>query len=756
MPLLSSEQSWLVGNSNTTGDLPVALTAEIAVPVAQALLGRLLDSLVILPEEYDELAPAERSELAQIVGTDALLAKLVQRHLLTAFQAEEIRKGETDDLILGHYRLLDVLGQGGMGTVYRAEHIHLRRQVALKVMGRTIEANRRLLHRFYAEARAVARLQHPHIVTCLDAGRAASLRAKAQPRDYFVMELIPGSDLHALISEKGPLSPHRCCDLFRQIAEALSEAHRHGLVHRDIKPGNILITPDWQAKVLDFGLARLPHRNVTEPGTLLGTVGYMAPEQARDPSGVDARADLWSLGATMYWALTAREPYPETGNPIHDLHNRFTTTPIPVRQVRPEVPPEVSDLVTRLMDPDPDRRYPSARTLAAALTGFTLWLPATSAAVDQARPSDRDRVLLIDDDPALRRFMVNLLKARYEVREAPDGEAALSELAQYTPDLVVMDVNLPGLSGADLLDRVRAATPDHDRVKILLISGAVPSEALGGLAVGGADDFLMKPFNPTEFQSRVRSLLLRRPAKVGGGATLATLRIPAGMIHRGVTETPPARPGHAATTVSAESLSFVVSRLLVESGLVNEGHWTRAVQYVRALAAAASSEGEYARLKDPDYSDLLAAVAPIYDIGQLMVPRNVLMKPDRLDMDELSVLQTHTTQGSEVLLAVAGKFAADLPSLPLAAEVVRSHHERWDGTGYPDQLVGAEIPLSARVVAIVAVYEALRSRRPHRPPLSHARAVKIITTESGGQFDPVLLSAFAVATAKFDQIHQGA
>src|SRR5438874_11052406 len=174
------------------------------------------------------------------------------------------------------------------------------------------------------------------------------------------MEFIPGQDLYGLIREKGPITPHRTCDLFRQIADALSEAHRHGLVHRDIKPSNVLVTPDWQAKVLDFGLARLPHRTVTEPGTLLGTVGYMAPEQARDPSGVDARADLWSLGATMYWALTGREPYPETGNAVQDLHRRFTTTPAPVRRVRPDVPPEVSDLVTRLMDSEPEMRFPSA------------------------------------------------------------------------------------------------------------------------------------------------------------------------------------------------------------------------------------------------------------------------------------------------------------------------------------------------------------------------------------------------------------
>jgi response regulator RpfG family c-di-GMP phosphodiesterase len=216
------------------------------------------------------------------------------------------------------------------------------------------------------------------------------------------------------------------------------------------------------------------------------------------------------------------------------------------------------------------------------------------------------------------------------------------------------------------------------------------------------------------------------------------------------TPPPPARPAAA-----AEALSYTGSRLLTETNLAPDGHWSRVGRYVRAVASAAAGDGEYARLKDTNYVDLLAAVAPCYDIGLLAVPRNVLMKPDKLDEDELSVVQTHTTAGSEVLMAVAGRFAADVPSLPLAAEVARSHHERWDGSGYPDGLAGAEIPLSARVVALCAVYEALRSRRPHRPPLSHARTVKVITSDCPGQFDPVLLVAFAAAAPRFEQIHQG-
>jgi response regulator RpfG family c-di-GMP phosphodiesterase len=723
---------------------------EVEVSPAYTLLSWLLESQLVLPEEWDEVPAGERDELARLTGVDALIARLAHRHLLTPFQADAVRDGNAGDLVLGHYRLLDVLGQGGMGTVYRAEHLQLRRQVALKVMARAVEGNQRLLNRFYAEARAVARLQHPNIVTCFDAGRVLRSGPGGAARDYFVMEFIPGQDLYALVREKGPVSPHRACDLFRQVADALAEAHRHGLVHRDLKPANILITPDWQAKVLDFGLARLPNRNVTEAGTLLGTVGYMAPEQARDPHGVDARADLWSLGATLYWALTGREPYPETGNPVRDLHRRFSTTPDPVRQVRPEVPAEVSDLVARLMETDPDQRFPSARTVAAALAGFTLWLPSvTIAAEDIRQPGTKERVLVVDDEPSLRRWMTVLLKGQYEVREAEDAEGALADLAKNPPDVVVADVNLPGLSGTELVEKIRQAIPDPDRVKILLVSGALPAEALGGLAVSGADDFLSKPFSSSDFLSRVRSLLLRRNSR-GSSSANGTVRL------SGAIGQPPERTAAGPKpSASAEALSYTISRLLVETNLVSEGHWGRVTKYVRAVCGAAPETGEYARLKDPAYLDLLAAVAPIYDVGLLAVPRNVLMKPDKLDQDERSVVQTHTTAGAEVLLTVAGKFGADVPSLGLAAEVARGHHERWDGTGYPDLLSGTEIPLSARVVAVAAVYEALRSRRPHRPPLSHARAVKMITTECPGQFDPAILAAFAAAAPRFDHIHQG-
>ncbi len=714
-------------------------TMEAALPPAQSLLARLLSLQVLLPEEWEEIPPDHRGSLTRIVLVEGLLAKLLALHLLTRFQVDTIRKGGAEDLILGNYRLLDVLGQGGMGTVYRAEHILLRRQVALKVMTRSVDVSSRLIHRFYGEARAVARLQHPHIVTCFDAGRHT--RLGSQVRDYFVMELISGQDLFTLVRDNGPMPALRACELFRQVADALGEAHRHGLVHRDIKPSNVLITPDGQAKVLDFGLARLPSQQMTEPGVVLGTIGYMAPEQASDPRAVDCRADLFSLGATLYWVLTGCDPYPETGNPVQDLHRRFTTVPLPVRRVRPEVPVEVSDLVSRLMEPAPEMRFSSARLVSAALTGFTLWLPhGTTTVVSASRHSDpgRRRVLLVEEDPSVRSLMCSLLQDQYDVCEVEDGEAALAEMMRAPPDLAVIEVELPGMSGPELVEKARAAGLESDRMKVFLTSGDLPAEALGGLSVASADDFISKPFSSVEFLSRVRALIMRRSSRAGDSAPAVT---------------PP--PVGTPRPVAVEALSLTVSRLLAETQLAAEGQWQRLALYVRTLCRALPDVGQYRQLKDDRYVEILAAVAPMCDIGLLGVPRQTLLKPGCLDATERRVVQTHCSIGAEVLIGVAQTSGGEVLGLDVAAEVARSHHERWDGTGYPDGLVGEEIPLAARVVALAGVYEALRSRRPHRPPLSHAQTVKLIATESEGEFDPTVVAAFTSVAARFEQIHQG-
>ncbi|WP_439631773.1 protein kinase domain-containing protein [Gemmata sp.] len=716
-----------------------------------SLLNDLLDRLIVLPEEWEELDAGVRAEVATAPTQPAALDRLVALHLLTPFQADTLRDGSIASLTLGQYRVLGLLGRGGMGVVYRAEHVHLRRDVAVKVFVNSADTCPRLLRRFHAEARAAARLHHPNLVACLDAGRTRP-DPGGTVRDYYVMELVNGQDLDGFVRSRGPLPVNRACDLFRQVSEGLAEAHRHGLIHRDIKPPNIVVTPDWRAKLLDFGLALHPYRQLTEPGTVLGTIGYMAPEQARDPHAVDARADLFSLGASMYWALTGRDPFPETGHLLRDLQTRLTAPPPNVQQVRPELPEELCTLVNRMLSTDPDARPPSARVVGISLAGLSRWVPQAterppSATAAPARPS----VVIVEDDAALRKLLRLYLGDEYAVAEASDGEALREILQRQHADLVILDVNLPGVTGDKLIDSIRTTDTDR-RPLILLMSGVIPPEALGGLMEAGADDFLAKPFSRAEFRSRVRGLLGRRAGSEPAQAAALTMRV--GMADLTRTPAPPGLPPQNGAHSAVQALTGLCAQMFREILSLGPAHSERMGRYVRALAGAVPDRGEYSRLKDERFVGLLETVAPLHDLGMVAVPYNILNKPAALDDHERMVVQTHPVMGAEWVTATAEKCPSDLSALALAAEVIRSHHERWDGAGYPDGLAGDAAPLAARVVGLVSVYDALRSRRPYRPALSHARVVRMMTTESAGQFDPTLLAALASAAARFEKIYQ--
>ncbi|CAN5294701.1 hypothetical protein BH11PLA2_BH11PLA2_28690 [soil metagenome] len=725
------------------------------------LLSRLLDQWIVLPEEWEETPPEVRAELVTSPAPSPLLDLLHSARLLTKFQVEAIRQGMENDLIIGHYRLLELIGAGGMGSVYRAEHLHLRRQVAIKIMSRTVDTNQRLVHRFYSEARAVARMQHPHIVTCLDAGLHA--RAGALSRDYYVMELIPGNDLLETVRLNGPISPKRVCELFRQVSEALAEAHRFGLVHRDIKPSNIQITPDWQAKLLDFGLALQPQQRMTVPGTLLGTVGYMAPEQIQSPQLVDARADLFSLGATMFWALTGREPYPETGHMLNDLNLRLKASAVDVRRVKAEIPTELAELIANLTNPDPEKRIASASIIAVTLAGFSRWHSATDCSSDMADSSERKpKVLVVDDDNLIRRMVRDSL-TDCEISEASDGQIAWDMMEKDTYDLMVLDINIPRISGTELVARLRKTPPEGPPPRVLVMSGNLPVEALGGLLTEGADDYLEKPFTFAGLRSRARGLLCRPNANASSilsGVVPApvhrdTVRITANMMNRVKPESVEEIVPLIAVPASAiDPLSFGASRLLEETGMLIPGYHRRLGRYVRALCAAVTERGEHARLRDPAFLELLVNTAPIHDAGLLVIPNHLLMKPGKLDAEEYAIVQSHTVIGSEVLGEIAERMPQNVPEMVIANEIIRHHHERWDGGGYPDGLVGSQIPLSARVVAIASIYDALRTRRPYRPAFSHPRAIRLLSSECAGQFDPVILTAFSTAAPWFETIFQ--
>ena len=266
------------------------------------------------------------------------------------------------------YRLQEWLGAGGMGVVYKAEHCLMERTVALKVVSKSLTASRTAVERFKKEVKAAARLSHPNIVTAYDAEQAGDLH-------FLVMEFVEGTSLARLVEDKGPLPVETACDYVRQAALGLQHAFEAGMVHRDIKPQNLMLTPKGEVKILDFGLAgfvgeRKTQGTLTEFGQGLGTPDYMAPEQIRDAHAADIRADIYSLGCTLYFLLTRHPPFPE-GSVLQKITAHLEKNPKPVRDLRCDVPEGVARVVERMMMKEPDQRYQTPRELAEALGSLT-------------------------------------------------------------------------------------------------------------------------------------------------------------------------------------------------------------------------------------------------------------------------------------------------------------------------------------------------------------------------------------------------
>ena len=297
------------------------------------------------------LAPAIRQDLLRCRNQEELISNLVDWRLLTSFQANRLITGATFGLVLGNYRVLDRLGTGSMGVVYRGEHCTLRDPVAIKVLPCNGDQDPRVLQRFFNEVRTVAKLHHPSIVTAIDTGGVSSPDDRGTVLHYFVMEYLRGQDLQRLIHGSGPLPIEQACRWIGQIAAALVEAQRNQLVHRDLKPSNILITHEGRAKLLDFGLAVHRRNDTVFRGHIIGTLDYMAPEQFENAREVDSRADIYALGGVLHWCLTGKKPFPAEQGQIYDFSKRFTTQAPSPRAHRPEVPREVDLLVRRMMMP---------------------------------------------------------------------------------------------------------------------------------------------------------------------------------------------------------------------------------------------------------------------------------------------------------------------------------------------------------------------------------------------------------------------
>lgn len=262
------------------------------------------------------------------------------------------------------YRLLAWLGAGGMGVVYKAEHKLMERAVALKVVSKMLTANKTAVERFKKEVKAAAMLSHPNIVTAYDAEQAGDLH-------FLVMEFVEGVTLARLVEDKGPLPVEVACEYVRQAVLGLQHAFEAGMVHRDIKPQNLMLTPRGEIKILDFGLAgfvreRKPGGSLTGFGEGLGTPDYMAPEQIRDAHTADIRADIYSLGCTLYFLLTAQSPFPE-GAALQKITGHLERKPKSIRELRNDVPEELVKIIERMMAKESGQRYQTPREVAEAL-----------------------------------------------------------------------------------------------------------------------------------------------------------------------------------------------------------------------------------------------------------------------------------------------------------------------------------------------------------------------------------------------------
>jgi serine/threonine protein kinase len=370
-----------------------AVTAVLAAAVAwrlfqqhrrQGVVSDLLGFAFVLTAEQSLLFFVSNAQDLYWWGANVFWAIANSLLIIAVFAiVTEPRRGLTDaagavaqpeiGALIAGYEIIRPIGAGGMGQVFLARKRRLNRLVALKVIRQEQGSDPRALLRFHREALASARLSHPNIVELYDAVEADDLH-------FLVMEYVEGADLEQLLDRHGALPPSLACDYIRQACDGLQHAHDRGLIHRDIKPGNLLVTADGKTvKLLDMGVARLtetagegtPEHQLTQTGAVMGTPAYLAPEQARDPRHVDIRADIYSLGCAFYHLLSGKVPF--EGVTLAEVVLRHQMEePVPLTELRPDIPPELQNIVQKMMAKRPEDRYQTPKQVANALSSIVI------------------------------------------------------------------------------------------------------------------------------------------------------------------------------------------------------------------------------------------------------------------------------------------------------------------------------------------------------------------------------------------------
>ena len=701
-------------------------SASISAPhvrqLGSARIGPLLASGVIAGSVWDATTPHDRREFDRECGAP-LLEQLVARRLITPFQAEHLaHTGSPAGLVFGNYRLTERIGESE--NFYRAEHRRLKSTVSIQLFpGPHAAADPAA---FFDEMQVLMNCRHPGLARVIDAGEEPNAGPDGDAVPYVVLESLSGQTLGEWVRSSGPLPVARACQVAYQVADALAEAHGRGVYHRRLHPDAIVITPEGHAKLFRFGTPR------SKPaGPSMG--GYIAPESIAEPERADPRGDIFSLAATLLFALTARHPAATHGT----------------RSQEP-IPDELTALLNRMTDPDPSARILTASAVMRAIAPYLAWPgganPVEIAAAPISVAVRMPAVLLVDDERHIRQIVrLALAKQNLHIEEADNGEEAVRLLMQKPFDLVLLDMDLPKLSGGEVLKRVRE-NPASPHLKVIVLSGQGDGDHLSGTIFSGADDFLTKPFSIVQLRARVTSALRLKQAQDHSEFLAQRLASANAELELAFN----ARGGEL---VHARGAMVLALAKLVEQRSSETGpHLLRLQSYSRILGEAAAATPAFGSRLSPEILQTIQQASPLHDIGKVAVPDHILNKPGILTADERLAMQSHAAAGADTLAFVTDRFAFASGFFATAIEIARHHHEKWDGSGYPDRLQGEAIPLAARIVAIGDVYDALRSRRIYKAGETHTETVRRMREDFPGHFDPRLLNLFATIHGDFRDV----
>lgn len=357
----------------------------------------------------------------------------------------------------------------------------------------------------------------------------------------------------------------------------------------------------------------------------------------------------------------------------------------------------------------------------------------STATIKPAPQNKKPRIMIVDDAPDVLVLLRQTLEQHgSQVFVLSSGVTALQEAQNSAPDLLLLDINLPDLDGYEVCRRFKS-DPRLREIPIIFLSGLTNTSAKVKAFEAGGVDYITKPFHPAEVRARIGTHLNLRSLQY----KLDFQQMVAEKV-REISE-------------AQQATIFALAKLAEHRDEDTGTHLERVREYCRLLAERLGEESPYAAAISADFIDCIQHAAPLHDIGKVAIPDRILLKPDKLTPEEFEIMKSHTVIGAENLQTVYNNYAGNV-FIGMGIEIALYHHERWDGAGYPDGLVGRNIPLSARIMAVADCYDAIRSDRCYRKGLDHDRTMAIIMAESGSHFDPEICNAFLALEQEFGRI----